>query len=87
MVSYRLVNIMLEVKNLHYCWPNSIEQHRVVANTGEFLFINGRSGIGKTAFLKFWQDFTNRCQVRFYGKGLIYKPFALERPISVMFQK
>ena len=80
---------MLEVKNLHYCWPNSIEQRiDVVASPGEFLFINGRSGIGKTTFFEVLAGFHKPVSGKILWKGVdLQTSLPWKRPISVMFQK
>ena len=79
---------MLQINELIFKWPNSIQQEvNLEASAGEIVLIGGPSGIGKTTLFNIISGFyeTVSGSVIFNGKNLISKP-PWKRPVSTMFQ-
>ena len=79
---------MLQINELIFKWPNSIQQEvNLKASAGEIVLIGGPSGIGKTTLFNIISGFyeTVSGSVIFNGKNLISKP-PWKRPVSTMFQ-
>ena len=79
---------MLQINELIFKWPNSIQQEvNLEASAGEIVLIGGPSGIGKTTFFNIISGFyeTVSGSVIFNEKNLLSKP-PWKRPVSTMFQ-